>query len=71
MRAIRELERVVARYPGHAAAMMHLGVLHRLAGERAIAEEWFLRARTLLPDKTLADIELDQLRTERARKDIR
>lgn len=59
--AIRELERVVARYPEHGAAMMHLGMLYRSGGERAMAERWFLRARAVLPDKSLADVELRQL----------
>jgi tetratricopeptide (TPR) repeat protein len=56
--AIRGLERLVARYPEHGAAMMHLGMLYRAAGDRATAERWFLRARDVLPDKSLADAEL-------------
>jgi tetratricopeptide (TPR) repeat protein len=56
--AIRELERLVARYPEHGAAMMHLGMQYRAAGDRVTAERWFLRARAVLPDKSLADAEL-------------
>lgn len=56
--AIRELERLVARYPEHGAAMLHLGTLYRAAGDRAMADRWFLRARAVLPDKSLADAEL-------------
>lgn len=56
--AIRALERLVVRYPEHGAAMMHLGMLYRAAGDRATAERWFLRARDVLPDKSLADAEL-------------
>lgn len=61
--AIRDLHRLVERYPHHAAAMVNLGLLHEAAGDAASAEYWLLRARPLLPDKELADGPLRRLRT--------
>lgn len=59
--AIQDLEALVARHPGHGAALFHLGRLHGDAGDLAAARRWLGRAREALPDPTLAERELRRL----------
>lgn len=60
--AIEELERLIARYPAHGAAMLNLGLLYESIGDNKTAEYWFLEARKVLPDQRLADVQLRRLR---------
>jgi len=60
--AIQELERLIGRYPAHGAAMLNLGLLYESIGNKKTAEYWFLEARKVLPDQSLADVHLRRLR---------
>jgi tetratricopeptide (TPR) repeat protein len=60
--AIQELERLIGRYPTHGAAMLNLGLLYESIGDGKTAEHWFLEARKVLPDQSLADVQLQRVR---------
>jgi tetratricopeptide (TPR) repeat protein len=62
-RAIQELERLIGRYPAHGAAMLNLGLMYESIGDNKAAEHWFLEARKVLPDQSLADAPLRRVRT--------
>jgi tetratricopeptide (TPR) repeat protein len=59
---IQQLERLIAHYPAHGAAMLNLGLMYESIGDSKTAEHWFLEARKVLPDPSLADAPLERVR---------
>jgi tetratricopeptide (TPR) repeat protein len=59
---IQQLERLIAMYPTHGSAMLNLGFMHESIGDNKTAEYWFLEARKMLPDPSLADAPLERVR---------